>query len=808
MIRGLVVVLGGWIAPAVVCAQLVSGDVVAVGFRAAGGSHTGFLVREGQWTPVQVRLSVQGSRYFHGQLRVESADLDGDLVSWVEAPVIVTPEAGIKLAWCYAVWLPPPTVTPPPQYLGIYSDDDVLIARRPVPAFDVVPHDTMLILDISDKPLAPLRALESATRTPSPYFRNVTLAAMSAAELPDRWFGLEAVDVLVWDEPNPAAVSPAQLEALREWVHNGGQLVLGLGQSWTTIGKTELVELLPLQPPADGAGRAAGAWVTIETRRLPQFFDSFVDPAYQSGQTERTFKAPVTVAVAEAKPGAVRAVRSLVAGDAAVDLIAAQWLGSGRVIAAAASLRNLMQVPVTPMFHAQFFDLNPTTKEFRESETGSLLMGFGRHPLALYEAVTQPTSFTGWSAVLVLAAFAFVVMYIGLAALMSWAWLRHYALTSLSWVFFAVFAVVAGGISLGTVWGLRGVQRGVGTFACVDLEAGSRVAAARCFFGYSSPSRVPTDLSLSGDGGWLRPLAVPRRQSAYAAAARYTALPHKAALLDVPRRATLKQFEGLWCGQLPGSVRTELLADRATGELTPGSWIQNDLDVDFEGGYLLYLDPRFPDDGFPWRPAGKTSNWWKRGNVPPAGNILAVELPPLRAGGKLSGPGQRTYEAVRRQRLAWSQSPDRQPQSFPDLPNLYGEQQAWAGQADTAFPSLRPILDLTLRHALLASTRNFYLPCDADFKEYAGFPLTTGGLMNLDVSHWLMQGRVRAPAGHGDDLLVGQGLLLLAAAAPGPAKLLAEDRPLGPLTGRSLYRIRVPIALLGQPPTAPGGGQP
>ena len=71
-------------------AQIVVGDVTAVGFRASTTNGTGTVARPGQWTPMQVHLTVQGSQLFQGQLRFEAADIDGDLLSFIETPVTVT----------------------------------------------------------------------------------------------------------------------------------------------------------------------------------------------------------------------------------------------------------------------------------------------------------------------------------------------------------------------------------------------------------------------------------------------------------------------------------------------------------------------------------------------------------------------------------------------------------------------------------------------------------------------------------------------------------------------------------------------
>ena len=663
----------------------------------------------------------------------------------------------------------------------------------------------MLILDASAKPLTRLRSLETPGWYPQdrgtgsrPYYRNVLIAAMPADELPDRWIGLEAVDVLVWDQPVPPAGHSPQVAAVMEWVRNGGQLVVGLGQAWSSVHGTELAEILPVQP-RDPQPEATGPTYppVVETQEMPDFFEYLVARGGRTDSDEaarsRTFRSPVSVATAEAKPGAVRSFRTRIPNGRVIDLVTVHTVGSGRVIAVAASLHDLLQMPVNDAFYAQLFDLNPTTKEFREAETQSFQITMGENK-ALYDDIVNEIGFRGRSSVLVLAAFAFVVAYVGLASLASWWWLKQHALTTISWTVFAAFAVVASTLSLGTVAVLQGVRSGVESISFVDTEAGSPQSRTHCYIGYSSPSRAPVDLSLAGEDGFLRPLTRgPHGSGTYATPRRYTAIPGRGLLEGAPRRATLKQFEG-FCGvELEGSVRTQLTAARNTGEIAAGSWIANDLDREFLGGYLLYMDPRLRDSGTSVRPAGETTNWWGQTDSPPALNVLALWIPPIKPGERVSSLGREQYDNLQKELDKWRASRSTKLSEMPDLFTLWDEQRAWLGYGVREPLSgldqpPRRTLDSAARSALLASTRTFYLHCQEDFKKVSNVPITTEGLMDCDISHWLMQ---------------GQGVLLLLSDVPGPARLQADGKPLGAGHGSSLYRVRVPIALTDSPPGRP-----
>ena len=69
---------------------------------------------------------------------------------------------------------------------------------------------------------------------------------------------------------------------------------------------------------------------------------------------------------------------------------------------------------------------------------------------------------------------------------------------------------------------------------------------------------------------------------------RYELLEYRAGLSGLPVRATLKQLEGYWAGELPGTLRADLAVE--SGFIpTAESWIENRLGVDLTGCWLIGL---------------------------------------------------------------------------------------------------------------------------------------------------------------------------------------------------------------------------
>jgi hypothetical protein len=780
-------------------AQNVQGQVDAVGFQASNCA----VLRAGQWFPVRVSLTSQGGQVFTGELRFESIDLDGDRVAFTQPNVTLTGEAGPpKRFWCYAACN---ATNELPSGVEVVSPEGALIAELPLPSqpLVVIPNDDFLVLDISYPAVTALNNLQVPTAAPGQptdairrFYRNVIVARMPATDLPDRWWGLEAVNVLVWDQPDPAILSLAQRDALVEWVRNGGQLVLGVGSKWPALRKSELTPLLPLQ----------GEGPTVEVQKLEVFFDRMTLPAWKT----REFRNPIAVTTAQPAADACRTLGEY-GPTGSLALITMRAFGSGRVVATAASLADLTnEVPVdeAKLFGA-LFDLNAYSKEFAAKLTeGSQYAGLVDRTW-LYDGVVQPIAFGAATALRSGLAFLFVAAYIALATIVSWTWLRGRGLTHVSWTVFAGFAVAASGLSLGTVGALRSLSGGVRSVCILDMEAGSTAARGRALFGYRSATRQRADLTVPGEGNFLRPLAKdPRGASKYVTPARYAAVPAKAALDGVLMRATLKQFEGFWHGDLEGTIRADLVVDRGKGRLTAGSWIANDLSVDLAGGYLLFIDPRQDQGGVPWRAAGLTSVYAlpeEEGGaadvsvVPPAINVLVVRVPKIPAGQQVSRLGQADYEQVDQNWVVWARSGNRKRsemfQKERDLPTLWHEQQAWA--AGGALARLLGDVGGPERMLLLASTRDYFLHNGGvDFKT-VGRPLSTDGLPELDVTDWLMGGQRE-----------GRAVLITWADGPGPARLLRGGKPLELLDGLTVYRVRLPIYYGGNPPPSAGAASP
>lgn len=76
---------------------------------------------------------------------------------------------------------------------------------------------------------------------------SLVVSGLTAAGLPDSWFGLAPYEVLLWNEGGPEQLEESRHKAIREWVHRGGHLIVQIppvGSTWFTP-SNPLQDLMP-----------------------------------------------------------------------------------------------------------------------------------------------------------------------------------------------------------------------------------------------------------------------------------------------------------------------------------------------------------------------------------------------------------------------------------------------------------------------------------------------------------------------------------------------------------------------------------
>ncbi|MEK7755938.1 MAG: hypothetical protein AAB385_01875, partial [Planctomycetota bacterium] len=404
--------------------------------------------------------------------------------------------------------------------------------------------------------------------------------------LPELWIGLESVDYVVWDDARPEELTQRQLEALLEWVRQGGTLLIAASR---TAGALKLTKLLEPVLPVD-----LGDVTAVES--LPEVRRALLDPPSGEEEVRRTVSGWESVPFSSPIP-VVRCARRgdsiVVSRESAIqsDLVARRRVGRGHVVFSGVTLRDLFSAPCgVTKFFATTFHLTPMSKSEEAQAT----------PVSLFGRVVSAVAFSTSGSLYLLTAGVFSVLYVLAATFGTWRFLRAKGLVHHSWTAFAMVGLVASVLSIIVVGTMHGFGDRLHQIAVVDAEAGQTFGNGTAFFGLKTSIDKELDLWLPSDwvgadepaatSCFLR--AIPEGndptegRSSFADPEEYRVVPGSAVVDDVRIRATLKRFEGRWDGPLGGKFSGQVQARGRT--ITDDSFVVNELGVDLRNCYLLH----------------------------------------------------------------------------------------------------------------------------------------------------------------------------------------------------------------------------
>ncbi|MBN2563912.1 MAG: ion transporter [Phycisphaerae bacterium] len=602
----------------------VRGRIVRVGLFAGARP----IVRGGDWSFAEVELSWTGNEAFDGELHVDQLDRDGDVAtSFVPVSLVPTGEPR-----SYEVYFVPHDVGRNDTVrVKLFDGRGRLVkmldeAGKEVsdlvskPIYDL-PADEFLIVDMTvPRKLAHVAWLDSGRVNKVGWVNARKVRGMSPEELPSRWEGLEVADAIVWDNADPAELSEQQVGALVNWVKAGGRLLITAGRDWQNLATSTLADALPVA--VTGRHRVTEAQEFTEIVNNDDY-ERILDRHYSNHGISRCQMRPLS----DAPP-----ITIPIPADCANRQIAyRRLLGRGSVAFVGASLRELLPVPPRIAGEPEAAgDRGPVPPDAPDSPANDPFVQIceevvGRKLLALAEVQREPTSlmmidrqpsdlfrlvrhsvgFGSLSAAFLVFAVLFAIAYTLIATVGSYWYLNRRAWRHHCWTAFALVSIAGGIIGTAMVWLLRGVTTKVWQTTIVDGYDGDPYAYASCLFGVKTPDHTRLELRLPVgtpdeiSGQRFGPLrAMPEASSLEAIDSRFVApedyrcdVPHWW-LIDVPVRATLKEFQGAWHGSMGGTLDGKLVSKAVDHpvfeyEFAEGSYLRNSLGVDLRDCYIL-----------------------------------------------------------------------------------------------------------------------------------------------------------------------------------------------------------------------------
>lgn len=220
--------------------------------------------RPGYWTGVRLKITNESGQSRALRCVWEVRDIDGDRV--LMEHVLGGVEAkGTRTPWLYA---PIRTGSVTPWQFRVFDvDSGEMLGRQVVtPASEVLIPQENRAIAVTGEGILNLTPLYGNRRTQNEAL--TVIPGLSHEGMPNRWYGYDMLDAVIWTQSGGSPPSGEKLKALTEWVQRGGHLVVILGpgdsalQDWQSQAgilmpaiQPEVVDALPL-PSWMGSARA------------------------------------------------------------------------------------------------------------------------------------------------------------------------------------------------------------------------------------------------------------------------------------------------------------------------------------------------------------------------------------------------------------------------------------------------------------------------------------------------------------------------------------------------------------------------
>ncbi|MBT7917793.1 MAG: hypothetical protein HN617_09625, partial [Planctomycetaceae bacterium] len=189
--------------------------------------------KQGTWIPVHVEITNASTVKFHGHLVLESPDGEGIVVRFVDRQlqISVAPASTVtRIAYVKIGRLPWSVV------VSVIDDADQTAFQKTFGRLDDGQLSTtdFLILQVGNRlPLSASRLQAELTGRPDLVEVAIQSQTSDYHKLPDRWYGYAAVDLLIITtsaEKLLEQLSLPQQQAIRQWIYQGGRMLLFAGQ--------------------------------------------------------------------------------------------------------------------------------------------------------------------------------------------------------------------------------------------------------------------------------------------------------------------------------------------------------------------------------------------------------------------------------------------------------------------------------------------------------------------------------------------------------------------------------------------------
>ena len=403
----------------------------------------------------------------------------------------------------------------------------------------------------------------------NPHAHELTsvIVGLTPTTLPDRWTGLECLDVVVWAQGDPVNLDEARSNALRQYVEHGGHLVIilpSINQTWTDPRSNKLLDVMPMVTLNQKDATDFQRYRPLLSREpAPVVADK--SPPFPGRASVYTFTPRAEVAPGEA-------VRVLNGPDGDC-VVVRRLVGAGAITLVGLDLNH------TALSQFELIDVDMFWHRVRgrrgdySPRDPSKPLGISRKQWVLDQDIQDAIAKQGNAAAGVLVGFVVFVLYWLSAAPLGYFVLKRYNLTRHAWVAFVGTAGVFTVISW-TGAKLMRESEVVGThFTILDHVYGQPLQRAKMWASVSVPWYGTATLSVAqqdtGDAteiinlisSWDPPTADNSSWGGFPDVRGYVVDARRPDSIRVPARSTVKQVEVVWAGgprwEMPRPLRAE-----------------------------------------------------------------------------------------------------------------------------------------------------------------------------------------------------------------------------------------------------------
>ncbi|MCX5690248.1 MAG: hypothetical protein NTV94_10790, partial [Planctomycetota bacterium] len=558
---------------------------------------TGNQARVGSWCGIRLKLTDSAPKQRELIVRLRSVDSDGDKPV---SQVGLTSNPGLgQQIWLYTRLPHPLLANPSMLSVGVYEALEtnsvgepgtpgyragVLLASLTLtPKGGAVIEPTVGLIGVIGARGLGLQQYADRAGISNPWHKianEVTeiTTGITPEDVPDRWIGLSQFEAIVWADGDPAKLRGDRARAMRDYIMQGGHLIIVLppvGQTWTNQSSNELHDIMPA--------------VTVTTQEKVEF-EGYRPLLTSSNST--SFPKTSTVQNFQPIDGTLASeAASILDGPDGKSVAIRREVGAGAVTFVGLDL-NQTALSQFKMIDAEVFwhrilgrRGNLLEPEADPSTIGGSKLNLSatanRRDVRFDAGISYFIGKSGSSATGVLAGFIVFALYWAIAGPVGFAILKRRGLSHHAWPLFIGCSIVFTGFAWGGAWILRPKQIEATHLTILDHVYGQPTQRARMWASVLLPTYGTASIGV-GDPADLREQSALRRSlntiapwespsdtgiafGGFPDARDYALDARTPDVIRVPTRQTVKQVEVQWAGGPRWEMPLPLAEEGKTG---------------------------------------------------------------------------------------------------------------------------------------------------------------------------------------------------------------------------------------------------